>query len=122
MTSYVTYARLGYNGRLGNQLWQIASTAGIARQRGVQPCFPTWSYQPYFNVPEQFFLTPTPFDTEDLGGGHFQELHYFEAIADEVKQWFRPTPSAIEQLRREALSFDGSGHTTAVHVRRGDYL
>lgn len=122
MTSYVTYARLGYNGRLGNQLWQIASTAGIARRRGAQPCFPTWDYRPYFNVPEAFFVTPTPFDVEDMGGGYLQELHYFEAIADEVKQWFRPGPSAIEQLRREVLAFDGSGHTTAVHVRRTDYL
>jgi hypothetical protein len=88
----------------------------------LQPRFPRWDYQPYFSVPEEFFVTATPFDSEDLGGGHFQEFHYFEAIVDEVRQWFRPSPCSIEQLRREVLSFDGDGHTTAVHIRRTDYL
>jgi hypothetical protein len=121
MTTYLTYNLLGRNGRLGNQLFQIAATAGVAHRRGLQPRFPRWDYQPYFGVPEEFFVTATPFDSEDMGGGYFQELHYFEQIATEVRQWFRPRPSQIEHFRREALAF-GSGHATAVHVRRTDYL
>lgn len=36
----ITYSRLGYNGRLGNQLFQFASTIGIARKLGFDVMFP----------------------------------------------------------------------------------
>lgn len=36
----ITYSRLGFNGRLGNQLFQFASTIGIARRKGFDVMFP----------------------------------------------------------------------------------
>lgn len=121
MTRFLTYKSLGQNGRLGNQLWQIASTAGIAHQRGMCPRFPPWPYQPFFNVPGGFFVAASLVDSDDLGGGYFQELHYFAAIEVEVRAWFQPAPGVMERVRRDHPAVRAAGHTTAVHVRRGDY-
>ena len=39
---YLTTLRLGENGRLGNQLFQVASSLGIAVSNGCTPVFPDW--------------------------------------------------------------------------------
>ena len=51
----ITYRNLGRNGQLGNQLWQIASTAGIAHREGDQAGFPFWRYRRYFSIPAEMF-------------------------------------------------------------------
>lgn len=38
-------------GRLGNHLFQIASTIGIAEKTGHKATFPDWSYESYFKAP-----------------------------------------------------------------------
>ena len=47
----ITYRQLGRNGQLGNQLWQIAGTIGIAYKAGDMAAFPFWRYRSYFSVP-----------------------------------------------------------------------
>jgi len=44
----ITYRALGHYGRFGNQLWQIASTIGIAHSKRQEFSFPQWEYQKYF--------------------------------------------------------------------------
>ena len=46
----VTYSQLGNKGRLGNQLFQIASTIGIATENGRPFAFPDWEYNKYFEA------------------------------------------------------------------------
>ncbi|WP_373940764.1 hypothetical protein OEG92_12140 [Polaribacter sejongensis] len=49
MTNYkITFSRLGSKGRLGNQLFQIASTIGMAKKNSFDYCFPKWEYSKYF--------------------------------------------------------------------------
>lgn len=38
----ITFKDLGYQGRFGNQLFQVASTIGIASRLGREATFPTW--------------------------------------------------------------------------------
>ena len=38
----VTFAQLGRYGRLGNQMFQVASTIGIAKANGYDYVFPEW--------------------------------------------------------------------------------
>ena len=122
MASFVTYEYLFKNGRLGNQLWQIASTAGIADACGSEPRFPKWEYEKYFNVPSRFFVENLPVNSRDLGTDYLQELHYFDNIASQVKEWFEPSFQVQDELEaRYPWFFDGSHHT-AIHVRRGDYV
>lgn len=44
----ITFSRLGNKGNLGNQLFQIASTIGLARKHNHNFCFPEWKYAKYF--------------------------------------------------------------------------
>lgn len=56
MDEKIGFPRLGTMGQLGNQLWQIASSCGVARMNYTQPAFPTdWRYRHVFAVPDEFF-------------------------------------------------------------------
>lgn len=124
---------LGRAGRLGNQLHQIASTAGLASAGGGEPWFPRWSYERYFDVPAEFFHDgPPPGDAAapaaeqlvphiDLRAAvYLQDIRLWAHIADEVRGWFAPSSWAAERLRR----FDDFARLPrpilGVHVRRGD--
>ena len=117
----LTYRRLGRNGQLGNQLWQIASTIGIARARGDQPGFPRWRYSPYFSVPAAYFPDLTAIDGEDLGNDWLQRLAYFADIEDHIRQIFTPSALAWEPIAHYHRRVLDLPHRTAIHVRRGDY-
>ena len=47
----LTFINLGKMGRLGNQMFQIASTIGIAKWVGTKACFPKWDYMNYCLLP-----------------------------------------------------------------------
>lgn len=120
-----TYDNLGKVGRLGNQLFQIAATIGLAYRHGVQAKIrPDWEYRPFFSLPDHFYGYPDEGD-EVIDGGtdYFQEFHYFSHIKDRIWMWFQPSAQAWEVMERtcpEILSTDK--HLTAIHVRRGDYV
>ena len=118
----ITYRHLGRNGQLGNQLWQIASTVGIARREGDTAGFPFWRYRRYFSVPGEMFPDLTSVPSRDLGLDYLQDLRNFEEIEDDVRNYFSPRPDV---WRRLAARFDGIlslPHKTSLHVRRGDYV
>jgi hypothetical protein len=65
----ITCSSIGYNGRLANQIFQFASTIGIARKLGYDPKFPI-----------ENFISGDP---HDYNGGKLRECfdipdHYFE--------------------------------------------
>lgn len=120
---YITYEWLWRNGRLGNQLWQIASTAGVAAANvDAVPRFPKWEYQPYFNVPEEFFVDALPAERLDLGTDYLQDLRHIRHIEDQVRDWFEPSDQVEGEIARRHPWFFDFGHFTAVHIRRGDYV
>lgn len=45
----LTFLKLGHKGNLGNQMFQIASTIGLANQYGHEVSFPKWEYAKYFD-------------------------------------------------------------------------
>jgi hypothetical protein len=118
----ITYRHLGRNGRLGNQLWQIASTIGIARRRGETAGFPYWRYRPYFSVPDEFFPDLDAVDTHDLGLDYLQDLELLDGVDADVRRYFRPHPGVWDRLSRRFDDLLALTHKTSVHVRRGDYL
>ena len=118
----ITYRHLGRNGQLGNQLWQIAGTVGIARREGDMACFPFWRYRRYFSVPAEMFRDLASVPSRDLGLDYLQDLANFEDIEDDVRSYFSPQPDVWTRL---ADRFDGIlslPHKTSLHVRRGDYV
>lgn len=120
----ITYSNLGKNGRLGNQLFQISSTIGVALKNGHEFCFPKWDYAQYFDHPlpegypsgtvvykepnyryHDIVLSTTK--NWDLDG-YFQSWKYFNDYKDTVQHYLA--------FYRKPV------HKVAVHVRRGDYL
>jgi hypothetical protein len=132
----VTCKWLGQSGRLGNQMFQIAATIGVARKNGLECVFPPWDYADYFRkpVPQSAQLPETDvyweasFAYNDIRlcrptdlAGCFQSERYFKHCEAEVRSYFLPRAELLASLEgpyRELLSRP----TCSVHVRRGDYV
>ena len=133
----VTFSRLGRFGRLGNQLFQIASTLGIARRNAAQAIFPVWRYAQLFTGPiPQSITSPGEFPVYreqsftyqpiELAGsvdlaGFFQSERYFSSIAPEIRQALSPSESIRKQCQSQLPLLLDAG-TCSIHVRRGDYV
>lgn len=125
---------LGKTGRLGNQLWEIASTVGIAANRMEPVKFSYWEYTDYFSVNPKVFCEPgeTPIGTsvydlpevQRLGqyAPYLQDLSFFEDIAPNIRLAFEPSTLAEEELARPDLRefWELPEPKLALHIRRGD--
>lgn len=122
-------------GRLGNQMWAIASAIGIAERNNTDFFFPEWVYQPWFKnkLPNSLDLDyymegnklkeykeETPYYSDIKLSpdyiwnlkGYFQSYKYFEGYGRFIKYYFTPNFEVN----------DYSEDFVGVHVRRGDYL
>jgi len=81
----LTYSQLGKMGRFGNQLFQIASTIGIANTLGYSYAFPKWEYQSYFTNP-----IPTIIDCNKAVSfiGYLQNYELFLDSEKSIRQYF----------------------------------
>jgi hypothetical protein len=126
----ISCSTLGKNGRLGNQLFQIASTLGLAEKYGAQAAFPDWEYEPYFeNV-----LPHGPMSDNTIQEKYFH--HYdWEITSDTDVMGFLQSekyfPKGFQPLRfrekflsrvRETYSELFLRETICIQVRRGDYV
>lgn len=116
----ITFSKLGSYGRLGNQMFQIASTIGVAVKNGVEFGFPDFDNQVYFKNRLPSCRSKLP--RVDVGWGYheifaqkadlvgyLQSEKYFENCKGIVRYYLTPDYDIEE---REGV---------AVHVRRGDY-
>jgi SAM-dependent methyltransferase len=124
----LSFSQLGQYGRLGNQLFQIASTMGLAEKHGAEAAFPIWSYAPYFETPiPHGDVQPNRVDERffhhhewDLPGscdlvGYLQSEKYFGSTRLKLKPQF-----VEEQKARFPEIFQRE--TICIQVRRGDYV
>lgn len=125
----ITFNQLERAGRLGNQMFQVASSYGIARTRNEPLRLPErWSYRKWFSVPDECFGRRPAGGTEafntpeaaHLGKAalYLQDPALFRDVADDVRLFFYPSPEAQSYLGWHSR-WDGG---IAVHVRRGDLL
>ena len=124
------FPNLGKNGRLGNQLFQIASTIGIALRNGYTPRFPEdWAYRDKFNVPDEYFGPMLPNDLHKI---EYTFNHHIPAIAGDVvnlhgyyqspKYWEGYERLILTYLQPKGLALPGYINTVTLHYRRGDYV
>lgn len=126
----IGFPALGQRGRLGNQLFQIAATIGIARDRGddfILP--PDWHYRPYFSLPNDCFgdFTPDMTVATELAPhldprcrDYLQDISLFIRHLPEIREYLSPSPLAYAMLN---LRPNICSHShTVVHVRRGDNI
>ena len=126
-----------WDGRLGNNLFQMAATIQAAADFGLRPVFYHWSHARDFDLEyrmgdadragvvwldfheERFLHGEIPRSRNLRLHGYFQSYKYFER--DLVLRKIRFRQGMIEtQLRKHERAIDlGS---VAVHVRRSDYL
>lgn len=133
----ITYSRLGKCGRLGNQLWQIASTMGIAEKMGQSGGFYQWDYRPFFTIPSEFF--PENYLHRDRGliqahetsyvnhidhraREYLQDMWLWSDIEDQVHDWFKPTDFALDAIAEHNWFFELDRPILSMHVRLGDNL
>lgn len=136
----ITYLNLGKpnRGRLGNQLFQIASTIGLATKFGHDYTFPAWSYSPVFEKPLQTIagvwdmalIEESRFTYTDEGiaqEGHFaidgwrQSEKYFAHCKDLIRSTFK-FELFFESKVLTRFKMALSRPAIAVSVRRGDFV
>jgi hypothetical protein len=141
----VTFLDLGKMGRLGNQMFQIASTIGVALQNGKDFSFPDWvcrhssnSYVDLFikklpkleinkniiNINETNFsydeiLLPNDNNIYSLKG-YFQSEKYFKDYKNVINEYFTLKPEINNSILEKYQ--DILKNSCSLHIRRGDYL
>ncbi len=147
----ITYMHLTKNGQLGNQLFRIASTIGIAAQLGHPFVFSKWPYTSYMKNPlpqtDQEFLRMAhmqfneawpghpqfsdgqvrfePKNTQEIWNlrGHYQNEKYFLDCRPTVRH-FLTLKDEIHKPLVEAVRKVKEKFVKlySLHVRRGDYV
>lgn len=131
----ITYSKLGIKGNLGNQMFQIASTIGIAEKNGHDYFFPYWEYSKYFDYDFPISFKNENFRTIreakhnyhewNLGNGDFdivgwlQSEKYFNC--DKTKEIFKLKNELFKELYLKH-NFLFSKKTILISVRRGDFV
>lgn len=125
----ITFPLLGQTGRLGNQLWQIASTLGIAHSRGEEASFPPWAYQEWFNIPAGFFTNQPGTPATDLvpylppqGQMYLQDYSLWADIDWQIHDWFQPSAKAAQHFLQYTDFWKLEPPVMSLHVRRGDNI
>lgn len=111
-----TYSKLGTNGALGNQLWQIAGTIGRALDNEDGFCFPKWAYSKYFSIPEIYFVDDP--EGTDLAPDFLQEIRHWWAVGHQIQRYLSPSELTKSLAQERGLPTEAIG----VHVRRANNL
>ena len=141
-TGFLTFSDIGEYGRLGNQMFQIAATIGIAERNGLAWVFP--AHVRNTTVGKLFAITGRQVDhlihhqySEKAGifydilirpptgmgtsmKGYFQSPRYFERSTMSLKSVFGVQSRYIREVIRYVPEIVEENSVT-VHVRRGDY-
>ncbi|MFV8373878.1 alpha-1,2-fucosyltransferase [Flavobacterium sp. LB1P71] len=130
----ITFSKLEKKGHLGNQLFQIAATIGIAVENNHDFCFPKWSSNWFFKneLPvlsnqeftaykeKKFHYESIKLDSENYDlEGWFQSEKYFDKNL--TKHYFEFKADLIQKLKnvyKEAFS----KKTILLSIRRGDFV
>jgi hypothetical protein len=127
----IKFISLGNLGRLGNQMFQVASTIGIAERNKTLAVFNHWEYLKYFdneltihNYPGAIFIKEKNFHHDDykLCGEHDYSLHgYFQSYKYFSKDFKFKFKDDLKQKCLSLLPQNGK-ENIAIHIRRGDYV
>lgn len=134
----ITFSQLGYLGRLGNQLFQVASAIGIAEKVKCKSGFPSWKYESYFKntLPKSNAPYPIPINEK--------QYHYDEQLINSLnpnkdynlfgfyqsyKYWNKETIlkqfEFADVFKEEVINKYKSALSkpnVAISIRRGDFV
>lgn len=130
----IIFSKLERKGHLGNQLFQIASTVGIAKSNNQEFGFPKWSYSSFFEneLPieklekcdiykeEKFYYTPKKINIGNYDlDGWFQSEKYFDI--ELAKHYFEFKKEFLNDLKTKNKTVF-SKKTILISIRRGDFV
>lgn len=135
----ISFNYLGGLGRLGNQMFQVASLAGIASNRGFEFCLPNSrniTLYDVFNL-KKFIKNKTNYALKELDFGfdenaynscednvdiigYMQSEKYFINIKKYIKELFSFNEDTFK-ICKEYISFLNS-EVISLHIRRTDYI
>lgn len=126
----ITYTQLHKTGRLGNQLFQLASCIATALRNNDSYIFPHWEYEPYFNLHNCYSNNINQTIMCEEPHFHFAEIPYFNTKNDVLDisgyrqsyRYFDNFKSEIVRLFTPIHHFDKTEELCSIHVRRTDYL
>jgi hypothetical protein len=125
---------LGEHGRLGNQLFQIAGTIGIAETMKAEALFAEkWEYRRYFSLGDDFFADPITIARCDQAWPlavsidatarvYLQDIALWDPCREAIERFLRPSELAREVTARRCSDLLALPSKTSLHSRRGDYL
>lgn len=132
----ITFSKIGKKGNLGNQLFQIASTIGLANKNNREFSFLLWKYQNSFknklpvlasdftdfvNIEEEEYNHyQWNFGTKNYDiNGWLQTEKYFDR--ELTKHYFEFSDSLIEKISKQYhKAFEK--RTILISIRRGDFV
>jgi len=126
--------QLGEHGRLGNQLFQIAGTIGIAGTMDADAVFlKSWEYRAYFSLPDRFFagrLTiarsgqawPYAIGIDEKARVYLQDLSLWNGCRESIHRWLQPSERAQAVAQQRYFELLALPSKTCIHVRRGDFV
>jgi hypothetical protein len=123
----ITFSQLGQWGRLGNQLFEVATTVGLALRVKESYGFPEWEYSKHCNLQNCYYdnlkitnIYHEPFfhykkidnknNNLDLRG-YFQSYKYFDDYKYFILDALVPN-----------LNLNPESDLCGIHVRKGDYI
>jgi hypothetical protein len=127
------YLDLGLRGRLGNALFELASSIGVARRRGELIGFnPGWLHRRWFSVDDRYFhprhdavdawTVPELDHIDERARPYMQDVALFADVKDEIRILLAPSAQA-ERILDDCTEFHAlTRPVLSVHVRRGDNI
>jgi hypothetical protein len=125
---------LGSRGRLGNQLFQVAGTIGLAASLDAKAVFlEDWEYRRHFSLPDEFFAGritvarahqswPHAVAIDEKARVYLQDLSLWTRCRAAIHRWLQPSERAREIAVERHSDLLALPCKTALHVRRGDFL
>lgn len=125
---------MGKKGNLGNQLFQIASTIGIAQRYCQNFVFPDWEYEEYFesSLPkvgkekfEQVSESYYHYHDWNIGKGNYDLYGYLQSEKYFDRQFTKKLFSfrkSFLQGVKEKQKISGDPKNILISVRRGDFV
>lgn len=121
----ISFRDLGNMGRLGNQLFQIATTIALAVRNNDSYVFPPWEYERDFNLHNCFSNNINNVTTFRETGFTYSPIHYQPNMNlygfFQSEKYFQDCQNLIQSLLTPTVGFGIKYDHTAIHVRRGDY-
>lgn len=132
----ITFSKIGKKGNLGNQLFQIASTIGLATKNNREFGFLFWKYQNSFknqlpllsldlsafeeNLEKQYHYYDWNFGNEsyDLNGWLQTEKYFDKALTKHYFEFSNSLKEKIKRLYQRAFE----KRTILISIRRGDFV